>query len=476
MFFEKIKTPGLAHLSYFIATNGVAIVIDPKRDIDDYLRLAIEHNAQIKYVIETHRQEDFVIGSNELHEKTGAKVVGGRHPIFNHCDIQLEDGEFFKIEDITLLCLATPGHTPEGQSYGVYLEDKDIYWGVFTGDTLFVGDTGRTDLPDPNKTALNAKVIYNSIRTKIAPLGDQAIIFPAHGSGSVCGGSIANYDQSTIGFEKSYNPVFTMDESEFVEHKLSERIPRPPYFSLMEKINYEGGWRIDQNLANIKILKAKDFLEQSKNGIIIDTRAPEAFASGHIPNSYNIWLDGLQVFGGWFCRKDTQVYLVLDKLEDLNLARLMLSRIGVGRIKAALANGIPALRQAGLELESFAVAGPKELFHNKSNFEIFDVREITEYESAHIEGSKHCFVGHLEEYLLKHRPSNKRIATLCSVGHRGAIAASIFAKLGYKNVYNILGGMNSWKSLGLPIEEGHKKVVSAPKKKLENAAQWGSTH
>ncbi len=476
MFFKRIKTPGLAHLSYFIATNGVAIVVDPKRDIDEYLKLAIENNAQIKYVFETHRQEDFVIGSNELHEKTGAKIIGGRHPLFSHCDIQLEDGEFFKIEDLTFLSLSTPGHTPESFSYGVYLKDRDTCWGVFTGDTLFVGDTGRTDLSDPDKTSENAKLIYNSVRSKIANLGDQSLIFPAHGSGSVCGGAIADYDQTTIGYEKTYNPVFTMGEDEFTCHKVKERIPRPPYFSLMEKINYEGGWRIEQDLAKIKALSPEQFLEMSNKGIIIDTREPEAFASGHIPGSYNIWLDGLQVFGGWFCKKDTPVFLVLDRHDDLNTARLMLSRLGVGRIKAFLSGGIESVRNSGYNLESFGVIYPKELFHNKRNFEIFDVREITEFESGHIENSKHCFVGHLEDYLIKHRPPNKSIATICSVGHRGGIAASIFAKMGHKNVYNVLGGMKAWNSRGLPIQEGKETKGKREIKNIENVAQWGSTH
>ncbi|MCO4753592.1 MAG: MBL fold metallo-hydrolase [Bacteriovoracaceae bacterium] len=477
MRFERIKTPGLAHLSYFLCSEKEAIIVDPRRDIDVYIELAHEQGVEIKYVLETHRQEDFVLGSKVLQEKTGAKIIGGRHNLFSHCDIQLEDGEYFKADEFTFLSLSTPGHTPESHCYGLYLKNQDTCWGIFTGDTLFIGETGRTDLPDINKTGENAKILYQSVNNKILGLGDQALIFPAHGSGSVCGGAIADHDQSTLGYERSSNPVFLESETEFVKRKINERIPRPPYFDLMEKMNLDGGWRMEQDLAHIKALSPEEFKTRSKDSIVIDTRSPESFASGHIEGSYNIWLDGLAVFGGWVCKRDTPVYLVNERNEDVNQALLMLSRLGVGRIKGFLAEGINKWRNQGHALQSSGVLTAQELHSNPAHFDVFDVREVTEYEQGHIQNAKHCYVGHLVHYLKSHKPSSKPIATICSVGHRGGMAASIFLRLGYKNVYNVLGGMKSWEALGYQTMEGTKKEKQGPpKKSIDNAAQWGSTH
>lgn len=198
MFFKRIKTPGIAHAAYVIGNEGEAAVVDPRRDIDEYLAAARAEDLTIKYVIETHRQEDFVIGSAELARVTGAKIVNGRHELFGHGDIRLEDGEDFSFKGLRLRALHTPGHTPESMCYAVFIPDSpDRAWGIFSGDTLFIGEAGRTDLPDPKKTGQNAGLLYDMIHEKLLPLGDQAMLFPAHGSGSVCGGNIAERDEST---------------------------------------------------------------------------------------------------------------------------------------------------------------------------------------------------------------------------------------------------------------------------------------
>ena len=210
MHFERIKTPGIAHVAYLIGNKGEAAVVDPRRDVDEYLKLARKHKLTIKYSIETHRQEDFVMGSAELARQCGAKVVNGRHKAFGHGDIRLDDGEAFEVaKGIRIVALHTPGHTPESMCYAVYLDDApDHAWAVFTGDTLFIGEAGRTDLTDPSKTAEHAGQLYDAVHAKLLPLGDQTILLPAHGSGSVCGGNIAERDHSTIGLERRYNPVF----------------------------------------------------------------------------------------------------------------------------------------------------------------------------------------------------------------------------------------------------------------------------
>jgi len=351
MFFQRIKTPGLAHNAYLIASNSIGIIIDPRRDIDEYLKLASENGIAIKYVLETHRQEDFILGSTALKETIGAQIIGGDHKFFKYCDIKLKEGQTLKIEDFTIRALHTPGHTPESMSYAFYLKDQDACWAVFTGDALFIGEAGRTDLPDKDKTGENAGILYDVLQTKILPLGPQTLLYPAHGSGSVCGGNIAEYDESTIGFETQYNPAFTLSRDEFIESKLKERIPRPPYFTLMEELNLNGGSALIKNYHSIRIMKPKEFAEESKKGLVIDTRLPEAYAGGHIPGSYSIWLEGLPVFGGYIAERDTKIYLVLERPEDIEKAFLYLSRIGMDKIEGAITGNFEKWRNEGLPIE-----------------------------------------------------------------------------------------------------------------------------
>ncbi|WP_210425305.1 MBL fold metallo-hydrolase [Spongiibacter thalassae] len=211
-----IETPGIAHYAYLIADGGEAAIVDPRRDIDDYLTAARQLGSRIRYVIETHRQEDFVMGSAHLAERTGAEVANGEHELFGHGDIRLKDGESFSVGKLTVKALHTPGHTPESMCYAVYApENEQSPWCVFTGDTLFFGTTGRTDLPDAERSVDNAGLLYDSVHNKIAGLGDRALVLPAHGPGSVCGSGMAERPYSTLGDEKGYNEVFTLSREDF---------------------------------------------------------------------------------------------------------------------------------------------------------------------------------------------------------------------------------------------------------------------
>ena len=453
MFFQRIKTPGLAHNAYLLASNSIGIIIDPRRDINEYLELASENGIAIKYVLETHRQEDFILGSASVKEATGAEIIGGDHQIFKHCDIKLKDCQTLKIEDLSITALHTPGHTPESMSYAVYLKDQDACWAVFTGDALFIGEAGRTDLPEKDKTGENAGILHDVLNSKILPLGPQTLLYPAHGSGSVCGGNIAEYDESTIGFETTYNPAFKLSRNEFIEAKLHERIPRPPYFSLMEELNFNGGKILDKTYHSIKILKPKEFAEESKKGIIIDLRLPEAFAGGHIPGSYSIWLEGLPVFGGYVAKADTSIFLVAERPQDIEKAFLYLTRIGMDNIKGAITGNFEKWRNEGLPVEFSGTITPDQVKDQLEQYQILDVREVTEFEDkGHIPDATHSFVGNLGEYLNRH-PLTKPIIVTCSVGHRASLAASILLKKGYQNVSNLSGGMTAWQKQGLPIKK-----------------------
>lgn len=466
MFFQRIKTPGLAHVAYLLGDEGEAVVVDPRRDVDEYLELARNQKLTIKYVLETHRQEDFVIGSMEIAEKTGAKIVSLDHPLFGHSDIRLRDGEELKLAGFTLRALHTPGHTPESTCYAVYLKDlPHVAWGVFTGDTLFIGETGRTDLTDPKKTRENAAILYDVIHEKLVPLGDQTLLFPAHGSGSVCGGNIAERDQSTIGLERASNPVFTKTRDEMIEGKLTERIPRPPYFKLMEKVNLRGGAPVAKKMDQVPLLQPKKFAGESKQGVILDAREPEAFAGGHIPGSYSLWKGGLAVFGGWLLDQTTPVYLVLAEMSHLKDALFALARQGADEVAGVLAGGFEAWRDAGLPIEHSGTISPRELSESLDRYVVLDVRDDSEFESeGHIAGAAHLYVGYLDTHLervQKALASKDTVVTVCSVGHRASLAASILKRRGYR-VKNLLGGMTAWQKLGLPVEKGAERSITTP--------------
>ncbi len=443
MFFERMKTPGIAHVAYVLAESGEAVLVDPRRDLDDYLAVLRANGLTLRYVLETHRQEDFEMGGAELRRLTGARIVAGDHEYFSHADIRLADGDEFTVGGLRLRGLHTPGHTPESMCYAIYLADgPERAWGVFTGDALFAGDTGRTDLADADRTAENAGLLYDVLQEKVFPLGDQALMFPAHGAGSVCGGNVAERDHTTLGIEQASNAAAVMTRDEFMRHKAHERIARPPYFTLMEKVNLEAGRPLDAR--PVPWLQAGEFHERIRNGIVIDTRDAEAFAGGHVPDSYSIWLNGLGRYGGWITNH-LPVYLIVDGPAELLEAQLALARIGRDDVAGALAGGFAAWRDAGLPIEMSGTMTPRQL-QAADDHAVLDVREISEFEDeGHIRGARHIFVGDLEERLGELGvKKDEPLAVTCSVGHRGSLAVSMLERHGYEHVFNLLGGMTAW--------------------------------
>jgi len=463
MFFQRIKTPGIAHAAYVIGDKGEAAVIDPRRDIDEYLRVAHGQNLTITHVVETHRQEDFVLGSAELARVTGAKVVNGRHELFGHGDVRLDDGQELSIAGLRFVALHTPGHTPESMCYAVFLPDVEgRAWGLFSGDTLFIGETGRTDLPDRTQTAANAGRLYDAVHQKLAPLGDQTLLFPAHGSGSVCGGNIADRDESSLGLERLYNPVFRKSREEFMAAKRAERIPRPPYFSLMEKLNLKGGIPLARRPSDVRLLQAREFAAALEGGLVIDAREPEAFAAAHIPGSLSLWTKGLPVFGGWVADATTRVYLVLPDIGALESAVLSLARVGVDGVQGVLAGGFAAWADAGLPLAHAGAISARELERRRAGIDVLDVREDSEFEEGHIPNASHLYVGYVDDQLerLSQLDEKRPLAVTCSVGHRASLAVSLLRRHGFENVSNLLGGMTAWSKLELGTAKGAERSVT----------------
>lgn len=454
MLLKRIKTPGIAQISYVLAQDGTAAIIDPARDIDRYLKILRENGLRLRWVLETHRQEDFEMGGAELRRLTGAQIVACDHEIAMHADKRLPDGAEIALADgLVFRALHTPGHTPESMCYAVVISDApDRAWGVFTGDALFIGDTGRTDLADPSQTADNAGLLYEQIHAKILPLGDQAIVLPAHGAGSACGGNVADRDQSTICMEKATNAAVTKSRAEFIRHKCAEQLAIPPYFRLMEEVNLQAGRPLHDR--PVPWLSPSEFGRQSTSGIMIDTRPVEAFAGGHIPGSYSVWLEGVGRYGGWVTNDRFPICLVVEGPAALREAWLALARIGRDKVAGALAGGFASWRDAGHPIETIGTISARQLAEHRDHYAVVDVREYGEFARAgHIPGARHIHVGHLDAELARLRlDKNEPVVSTCSVGHRGSLGASILKRHGFTRVFNLLGGMTAWTKLELPVE------------------------
>ncbi len=444
---ESLQTPGLAHVSYMLSSGDEALIVDPRRDVEPWLDRLRHEGVRLRYVLETHRQEDFVLGSAELARRAGARLIGGTYGNAS--------GERFRLGSLQLLGLPSPGHTPESVSYAVFpLETPDLAWALFTGDALFAGATGRTDLQSPDLTADNAGRLYDALQ-RLLPLGDQALVLPAHGPGSPCGAKIAERQPTTLGIERRTNPVFTEDRATFIRRKVLERLPRPPYFSHVRALNQRGGAPLP-DVESVPMLPPEEFRSRSGTGVVIDTREPEAFAGGHLPGSYSIWLGGLSLFAGWVAERDTPVFLVLEAGRDAREALLSLARVGIDRVGGVLAHGISGWRRQGFPLERSGTITPSELSEGGDRVQPLDVRDINEYEAGHLPGAEHVHVGELEARL--GRLALRRdlpVVVTCSIGHRSGLATSILLRHGFRDVYNLLGGMTAWKKLELPTEREH---------------------
>lgn len=454
MIFERIKSEGLAHLSYFVGSGNEAIVIDPRRDCQIYLDIARREGMKIKYIFETHRNEDYVIGSLELKELTDAEIYHGKGVDFKY-GIFVSDGQEFNFGSMKLTALHTPGHTDESMSYA--LTDPDSGKAplmVFTGDALFVGDVGRTDLYGPEEIPRMAANLYESIFSKILPLGDGVILCPAHGAGSLCGGAISKREYSTLGLERIQNPALQRtDKEKFIKFKLEEKLEFPPYFKKMEQYNLQGPPLL-KGLPVPELLFPKEFVkEMEKGAMVVDTRMPHSFGGAHIKGSYGIWLKGLPYYAGWVLPYDKPILLVLEEKDQLETAVSYLVRIGYDSIAGFLNGGISSWYMKALPVESLnliSVQSLKDKIEKNEEMVILDVRRDEEWEKGHIEGARHVYVGHLEENLDK-VPRNSPIIVYCDSSRRSNIAASILKKNGYDMVYNVLGSMTAWKNAGYKV-------------------------
>lgn len=454
MFIEKLVSEGLAHFSYIAGDDDDAFVVDPGRDVDSYIKIAESNCCRIRFVFETHRNEDYLVGSLELERKTGCRIIHSDQLNFRYGEPTARN-DTFDIGGMKIRIIETPGHSPESLSFVLYLSSGEIPFAVFTGDALFYGNVGRTDLLGREKNAECASILHDSLHGKLLPLGDGTTLYPAHGAGSVCGGKISDIAISTIGYERATNPMLGLSREEFIERKTRENIPFPPYFNRMADHNLNGppllesGWTEPMDAPAFANVAA-----ECTECTVVDTRSPLSFAGGHIKGSYNIWLRGLPGFAGWVLDYENDILLVTERRKDVKTVKRYLAWIGFDKVRGHLCKGIEDWQNRGMQLEQSGVYTVDDLYDKLKEDEFFllDVRRNDEYARGHIPGAVNIYVGELEKRLAE-VPSDRPLVSVCSTGNRSGIGASILERNGFKKVHNLLGGMTAWKEKGYPVRK-----------------------
>ena len=448
---EQIYTSCLSQASYFIENNGEAIVIDPIREVDQYIKRAKSSGCKIKYVFQTHFHADFVSGHVTLSKKTNAQIVYGPNANPDYECIIASDGDFFEIGNLKIEVLHTPGHTLESCSYLLYNEDNEPH-AIFTGDTLFLGDVGIPDVAQRYKNTTKeelASILYDSINKKIKPLSDNLVVYPGHGAGSACGKNMMKETVDTLKNQKVYNYALNgkFNKEDFVK-ELTENLPEPPaYFPLNVKLNQTGYIDFDTVLENsMKKINSEEFKELIKNPqiVILDTRSSKDFIKSHIKDSIFIGLEGR--FAPWVGEifKDIKTPMILVCNEgNQKEAITRLSRIGFDNCLGYLDGGIKKWIRDGNETESLETLNSKNFIDilKLNKIDILDVRRESEFKNKHIEGAINIPLSNLKDKAEDIRQSDN-LYIHCAAGYRSVIAISILRKMGYNKLINISDGFN----------------------------------
>lgn len=436
MFFHQFYLGCLAHASYLVGSNGEAAVVDPQRDVDQYLAEAARHGLAIRYVIETHLHADFVSGHAELARRTGAEIVFGAasHAELPHRAVR--DGDELRIGDVTLRALETPGHTPESISWLV-LDESGAPRKVLTGDTLFIGDVGRPDLAGSRgyTSEQMASLLYDSLHGKLLALGDEVEVWPAHGAGSACGKNISSERSSTIGAQRRLNYALKpMPRDAFVTMMTTDLPPAPRYFPMDAEINRRGA----RPLAEV----AAPQLDAIPAGAtLVDVRDPASFGASHIPGSINIGLGGQYAsWAGTLLRPDEPIVIVAPPEKSAE-AIMRLARVGLENV----IGWIPP-SAGGATMPQMSVA---EL--HESELPVLDVRSRAEFASGHVPRAFNVPLDALQDAEIPRQP----MAVMCAGGYRSSMAASLLARAGYANLHNVTGGTGAWAAAGYPTLERH---------------------
>jgi hydroxyacylglutathione hydrolase len=457
MFIRQLYTGCISEAAYYIESDGIAAIVDPMRDIEEYLVMAKERNATIKYIFETHFHADFVSGHLDLAAATGATIVYGPQTVTNFPVHVAKDGEVFAIGKLKMEVLHTPGHTLESSCF--LLKDgngKDN--AIFTGDTLFVGDVGRPDLAQKgNEITVEdlAGMMYDSLQSKILPLADDVTVYPAHGAGSSCGKNIGPETYSTIGEQKQTNYALQPQAKEDFIKAVTEGLAAPPqYFPINAMINKEGYESLDIVLEKgLQPLAIADFKERSKeeNVVILDTRNSSTFTEGFVPGSVSIGLDGrFAEWAGSLLPFDKRMILITEAGKEKETI-VRLARVGFDKIEGFLAGGFEAWQSAGETIDLIIDVEADELAMDipfDQNLVIIDVRKEAEYGSGHIKDALNLPLADLTDPgTMADLDDKHNIYVHCAGGYRSVIASSLLKRQGIHNIRNVVGGWSKIKEL-----------------------------
>jgi len=459
---EQIYTGCLSQGAYYIESQGEAAIIDPLREVTPYLEKAKKNKATIKYIFETHFHADFVSGHVTLAKKTGATIVYGPEAKTGFDSLIAKDQQEFKIGEITLTVLHTPGHTTESTTY--LLRDasqKDI--AIFSGDTLFLGDVGRPDLAQKAADITQedlAGILYESLRKKIMPLADDVLVYPAHGAGSACGKTLSKETVGTLGEQKKTNYALRADmtKEEFIKEVTDGLLPPPQYFPLNVKMNKEGYEDIDTVLKSGTTpldTEAFEKLANQSGAVILDVRHQDAFAEEHIPQSIFIGIDGgfAPWVGALIGDVEQPILLVTPEgREEETVTRL--ARVGFDNTLGYLDGSLKAWKKAGKATDSVEGINTTELktLSEKESLTVFDVRKPGEYLSEHLPDAKNTPLDFINEHMNEF-PTGTPFYMHCAGGYRSMIAASILKSRGIHNLIDVGGGFGAIKESGMKVSD-----------------------
>jgi hydroxyacylglutathione hydrolase len=447
MFIKQLYTNCLSEAAYYIESEGEAAIIDPLRDVEEYLYLAKERNVTIKYILETHFHADFVSGHIDLSKATNAPIIFGPRAETRFPVTIAKDGEIFSVGKIQLQVLHTPGHTIESTCY-LLKDENGKNHAIFTGDTLFVGDVGRPDLfsGELNKEEL-AGLLYESLQQKIMPLEDDVIVYPAHGPGSSCGKNLGADTFSTIGSQKQSNYALQQKTKEDFIKAVTEGLPEvPSYFPINAKINKEGYESLDKVLqSGLTALSIEDFKNRIKDDVIVlDTRSADTFTDGFIPGSISIGLEGkFAEWAGSLLPFDKPIILVTEAGKERETI-VRLARVGFSKIEGYLEGGFDAWKQAGEKIDLIINVEADELAMDipfDDNLVVIDVRKEVEFGDGHVKGAINIPLSEMTDPgSMANIEDNHNLYVHCGGGYRSVIAASLLKRQGIHNLRNVIGG------------------------------------
>jgi glyoxylase-like metal-dependent hydrolase (beta-lactamase superfamily II)/3-mercaptopyruvate sulfurtransferase SseA len=458
MFFKQLYLGCLAQASYLLGDGGEVAVVDPRRDVDEYLAEARAQGLAIRHIIETHLHADFVSGHLDLAQATGARIYLGHAAKAGFPHVAVHEGDEIVMGQLVLRFLETPGHTPE--SICVLVIDRSISAApqkVLTGDTLFIGDVGRPDLVGSRGYSPEQMggMLYDSLHQKLLTLGDAVEIWPGHGAGSACGRNISSRTSSTLGIERRQNPALQpMTRDEFVRRVATELSPPPPYFVKDAEINRQGPPLVAELPPPRALDPAAVRTHLDHGAIALDVRPAAAYGAGHLPGSLNLGLSGtFAPWSGALMELEREVVLIADGAAEVEEARMRLLRVGFGRVTGYLDGGIAAWERAGGEvrlLPQMPVAELHAQLAERRTLQILDVRRAGEYAEGHLPGAINAPLDRELAQTIR-LDGTLPTAVICASGYRSSAACSLLARSGFRELYNVVGGTRGWQDAGFPL-------------------------